>query len=225
LKFVISPYQEILNRYPSDYYSKILSKKDREQSVRFVHKQDKDRFLASRLLCYREMSEIKPFSQYPVEFEIGVRGKPYLEDYPDFNWSHSGDLVALFIGPDAGIDIELMRWVKIAEFSSVFDEEQLYWIGDDLGRFFQLWTIKESIMKACGLGFHLDPLSIHLILSNDFSKWSTKIDDKLYFGATKVVKTQNEEKYAVSICSSSNQVELQELILPKGLSSTSIYIK
>jgi hypothetical protein len=96
----------------------------------------------------------------------GKNGRPYLkEGGSDFNMSHSLDAVAVsWSGKDlpgarmrTGCDIEKVREVKQmrAVAKRFFTENEAAWVlQDDIdaaGRFFRIWVLKESYIKAHGL--------------------------------------------------------------------------
>lgn len=104
------------------------------------------------------------------------QGKPYLSPNPNsihFNWSHAGDLVLLGVMKNSsqiiGVDIEVVSSRKdnipnfLASFKCVLSSAEWAWINKReaiyehpefiLQRFFLIWTLKESFMKATGMGF------------------------------------------------------------------------
>lgn len=104
-------------------------------------------------------------------FEYGEKGKPYLcraqrqQTSLAFNLSHSGDQVLLAVTQTAdqkielGVDIECER--EDLSFSTIMDNyfqpqeiESLMRLdlADQRRRFFDLWVLKESYIKATGLG-------------------------------------------------------------------------
>jgi 4'-phosphopantetheinyl transferase len=99
-------------------------------------------------------------------------GKPYLPDHPSlhFNLSHTKSMIAVALTRDAeiGVDVEhrpnelhsldaiSTRVFTPAERAAMRNDR------DPVARFTQLWSAKEAIMKATGLGFHLPPLEIDL---------------------------------------------------------------
>jgi 4'-phosphopantetheinyl transferase len=91
--------------------------------------------------------------------------RPYFEDGPDFNISHSGTLVACIIGPSdrsrVGIDLEEKKSIDIDDFRGQFTAREWEMIrqdGDPLQMFYHLWTAKEALIKADGRGLQI-PLS------------------------------------------------------------------
>lgn len=102
------------------------------------------------------------------QFENGAVGKPrVLGPVPtEFNLSHSGDSVAVAIADrPVGVDIECHRPLEdgagIAR--TVFHARELQWLqaqADFLPAFYQLWTLKEAVLKAMGKGFFQAPESL-----------------------------------------------------------------
>ena len=84
-------------------------------------------------------------------------GKPYIKNCEGFfyNLSHSGRYVVIAWGEsEVGVDIQEYREnVDFPALSKRFftSEEQTY-IGEDLRRFYEIWTKKESYVKYTGEG-------------------------------------------------------------------------
>lgn len=111
-------------------------------------------------------------------------GKPYFLNAPEirFNISHSGSMVAVaFSGREVGCDIEDVVDADIAlagRFFSRDEYEELLAEKDSDRRnraFFRLWTMKESYMKAKGMGLSLPPESFSVNKIKDFSFLSPDI--------------------------------------------------
>lgn len=107
--------------------------------------------------------------ELPVSDQQVVRtnfGKPYLNDYPDFsfNHSHSQNFYALATSRNVqnlGIDIEeLSRKVRFEALAQhAFHPEELKnWqaLAYDPEYWFKVWTIKEAVLKASGLGIRIN---------------------------------------------------------------------
>ena len=107
--------------------------------------------------------------ELPVSDQQVVRtnfGKPYLNDYPDFsfNHSHSHNFYALATSKQVqnlGIDIEeLNRKVRFEALAQhAFHPEELkYWkmLAYDPEYWFKVWTTKEAVLKASGLGIRIN---------------------------------------------------------------------
>ncbi|MGM9581054.1 MAG: 4'-phosphopantetheinyl transferase family protein [Anaerovibrio sp.] len=104
-------------------------------------------------------------------FEVTSNGKPYLAGLTGaeglyFNLSHSEGMVMCAISEqEVGCDVEKKAVLDRSLAEHVMQGHELDWIyGSDREpeqqeRFFRLWTLKESYMKATGLGMSLEPRS------------------------------------------------------------------
>ena len=108
-----------------------------------------------------------------MEYETGENEKPFFKDHPGllFNLSHSGNqaLACLCrktaVYDSLGCDIQIMKpdaMMSIAKHFFHPDEIQLLLGCETPSRqadvFYRLWTLKESILKATGMGLAL-PMS------------------------------------------------------------------
>ena len=118
-------------------------------------------FLRNQLLS--QSFELSVSDQQVVRTNFG---KPYLKDYPDFsfNHSHSQNFYALATSKQVqnlGIDIEELnrkvRFEALAQHAfhpqelkkwQVLDYDPEYW--------FKVWTTKEAVLKASGLGIRIN---------------------------------------------------------------------
>lgn len=179
----------------------VLCEKDLEKAGRFIHKEDKERFLAARILLIEMLSESHELT-FPLDFSYTEFGKPYIKGLPEFSWSHSGNMVSVCIAPNAGTDIEKIEPVSFKNFYSFFSHKELEWIDQSLIRFFTLWTIKESVMKAIGLGFRLDPLTLKVALEDNHEEgWRVLVNDSVLKGSAKIIEDHTSQSYALSYCS------------------------
>ena len=99
------------------------------------------------------------------DIQRNVHGKPFLTTFPQlqFNHSHSRQHYALassFELSDVGIDIEdLDRKVRFDALAQhAFHPNELkYWqdLEHDADYWFRVWTTKEAVLKASGLGIRL----------------------------------------------------------------------
>ena len=95
--------------------------------------------------------------------------KPYLENGPYFNISHSKDCV-VFVKSEKpiGIDIEYVNEKNLNILNYAFSESEREYIlnsNDDLSqieRLTKLWTIKESLFKASGSEKYVEPKNIEV---------------------------------------------------------------
>lgn len=100
------------------------------------------------------------------EICYGQYGKPYVPGKRAFSISHSGTICVLACGDaeQIGVDIEEINEQNVIVAETVFTEKELAWMkADPVERFFRLWTLKECIMKATGMGMQLEPKSFEVL--------------------------------------------------------------
>lgn len=141
-------------------------------------------------------------------FKLNDYGKPYLLGNTDFhfNISHSGQwVVCIADSSPAGIDVEGIRGMDIKIAERFFSKDELIDINskqpcDRVDYFFQLWTLKESYIKACGKGMSipLDSFSIRMAANNIYVEDSNK-SSKWYFKQYDI-----GEGYKMAACSMHN---------------------
>jgi 4'-phosphopantetheinyl transferase len=142
-----------------------LSTDERERASRFVFEADRQRFVAAHLLARQALSSAAAVDPVAWRFVAGPAGKPRLADEfaplnLSFNLSHAKGIVACAVsGTEIGVDVEpIDRRVRPLEIASrFFSPPEVAWLraSDDevrQERFFSLWTLKESYIKAMGVG-------------------------------------------------------------------------
>ncbi|WP_288383022.1 4'-phosphopantetheinyl transferase superfamily protein, partial [uncultured Acinetobacter sp.] len=100
-----------------------------------------------------------------LDYAVTAHGKPYLRHSTlAFNHSHSQDDYALAISDrvaDIGVDIESLnrkiRFDALAQHA-FHPDEYACWkaLDEDVRYWFKVWTTKEAILKAHGMGIRLD---------------------------------------------------------------------
>ncbi|WP_333821965.1 4'-phosphopantetheinyl transferase family protein [Acinetobacter schindleri] len=93
-------------------------------------------------------------------------GKPYLQEFPDyaFNYTHSQNFYALALSQtvkEIGVDVEeLSRKVRFDALAqhAFHPEEYASWqqLDCDPEYWFKVWTTKEAILKAHGMGIRMN---------------------------------------------------------------------
>lgn len=154
----------------------------------------RQQYLVGRILLAELLFKILAIAQLP-EIKVSNNGRPSFchLDLPDFNISHSGNqiMVALAIGCQIGLDLELPRprphLLALAKYS--FSATEYQWLVElpleqQQPGFWQLWTLRESILKLAGKGvWQMKQLRINPLrrqISADFNpaltSWSAKMD-------------------------------------------------
>jgi 4'-phosphopantetheinyl transferase len=110
-----------------------------------------------------------------LKIAFGNAGKPFFQSHPTihFNISHSGRWVVVAVsGSRVGVDVERVKKVNlgIAErFYSEREKARLFALpaADQTEYFFDLWTLKESFLKAIGTGLTKSLKSFTIEISDD----------------------------------------------------------
>jgi 4'-phosphopantetheinyl transferase len=148
----------------------LMSPEESARHLRFRFDRDRRLYLATRVLARHVLSRYENISPAEWRFAAGSHGKPRVDsptlEVPlHFNLSNTSGLVVCAVSrahEAVGVDIE--RTDRPAEydrlaarFFSLEEAEGLARLPDasKRGRFFQLWTLKESYIKARGLGLAL----------------------------------------------------------------------
>ncbi len=190
----------------------LIDSEKRCKVEKFLNKKDKIRTLIGEILIRIIIMENLNISNKNIRFNKNQYGKPYLKDYPNFNFniSHSGEYVLCAIDDKPiGVDVEEVKPIACEEIAKSFftAKEFNYIVNQDLkfqlDRFYEIWTLKESYIKCCGQGLSI-PLksfsievdqheNIKVISNNEYKEHTFKLFD-IDLG------------YKVAICSLSKEI-------------------
>ena len=129
---------------------------------RYLRQKDKLRCVTAEALLRRILGVTED------QIEKNGFGKPYLKAGKDvfYNLSHSGRYVVLAWGAtEVGVDIQQHDSGtdrKALEMHFFAPDEQGYACGD-IGRFYEIWTKKESYLKYTGRGLRTDLRSFSVL--------------------------------------------------------------
>ena len=189
----------------NEYYA-LLPAYRREKVDLLRQRNDKIRSLGAGVLLYRALESVGVDKN--AEIAIGKNGKPFLKGVKDvhFNLSHSGDIVMCAVSDgEVGCDIENVRngRVEVAERFFTVAEREFIELGDKNERFFRLWTLKESFIKANGAGLSL-PMNSFSVLPGANGSFMLDFEGKNY--VLREIDTGRED-YKASVCVVGGSVE------------------
>lgn len=177
-----------INEVNIDEVKSKVSAKRLEKTEKFKSSEDRLRSLAVEYLLNQMIEELYPEVKTPVELKYDEKGKPhlYVGEEVNFSLSHSGDYVACIIADcPCGIDIEKHSdrrdYKTIA--NRVCTDNELDFIQSSKD-FYDLWTLKECVLKAVGLGLSLDMRKVEFerhIKENEV-KYCAIVNGKCYYG-------------------------------------------
>ncbi len=219
---ILHSYQLVADAEFLEFYKNIKIKLPHsliEKIESFKFPVDKQRSLIADLMVRQFYAQELRVDWNSIQFEYNDHDKPSLKNTNGhcFNISHSGDqVVVVFSNQEVGVDVEktkgdrrkiAQRFFTKGEISDmrkagIKDEQILY--------FYQLWTLKESYMKAIGRGISMSLSSFALKNQNDKFKLAfSAYDEDWCFHSPKW-----EDGYYLSICSKiEGKAELKKISL------------
>lgn len=145
----------------------LLSPDEQARARRFVFPRDRDAYVAAHALTRALLGRQAGVAPRDIGFATDRHGKPRLvrpalDRELHFNISHTHGLVACAIAWDRaiGIDVEAVRDPPLDLVDRYFSPPEVAAIraldpAAQRDAFFTLWTLKESFIKALGLGLSM----------------------------------------------------------------------
>lgn len=160
-----APLHELRGRIAA--YAMLLDPAEQERAARYRFDHDRERYIIGHGLLRELLGSYLNEDPAEVRMVRGEFGKPYIVGHPlHFNLSDTKDAVLIAIGRDheIGADVETMnRTVDHRAVSEhYFTPEEIDDImatHDQKRRFLELWTRKEAVLKASGVGI-MDDLRV-----------------------------------------------------------------
>jgi len=139
----------------------------------FRQRKDQVMAFASALVKRYYLAKILDLAPQYININYNHHQRPFLDNHPkiDFNISHSGDYLVIAISDTAklGVDIECQNnQGQLADLSPlVFSKSEQSLVANNNDNFLCLWTKKEALLKARGVGFASEEyLHTNLTLNN-----------------------------------------------------------
>ncbi len=143
-------------------YEALMSPDERARHRRFRFEKDRRLFLATRGLVRSVLSRYRDGDPAEWRFAFNAHGRPYLPDVDDlcFNLSNTAGLVVCALSRrEIGVDAEDVerRSETLAVADRFFSRDEVRAlralpVERQRERFFSYWTLKESYIKARGMG-------------------------------------------------------------------------
>ena len=181
----------------------------------FKFSTDMQRSLIAHLIVLQFYAKLLNKNINEIQLKYNEHEKPSLKNIDGhfFNISHSGNqVVVVFSDKEVGVDVEKIkgdrrkiaqRFFTKGEISDmrkagIKDEQILY--------FYQLWTLKESYMKALGRGINMSLRSFAFKKQGEEFKLAFSAHDEDWFFHS----PKWDNGYYLSVCSRYNDVPLVE---------------
>lgn len=118
-----------------------VNESQKEKAMKYKNEIDQIRSLASSYL-------VNSLSNEPLLFND--MGKPFFENGPYFNISHSGKYIVMAVSnKEVGVDIEENVEKNMSSLIRIFNEAEAKMIKEHAD-FYYLWCAKESLIKCIG---------------------------------------------------------------------------
>ena len=131
---------ELAFRHQKTLLSK-ANESQKEKAMKYKNEIDQIRSLASSYL-------VNSLSNKPLLFND--MGKPFFENGPYFNISHSGKYIVMAVSDkEVGVDIEENVEKNMSSLIRIFNEAEAKMIKEHAD-FYYLWCAKESLIKCIG---------------------------------------------------------------------------
>lgn len=138
----------------------MLSAAERERAQRFRDDEVRRAYIEGKIRMRRALGAYVGVAPEALQFEVGPHGKPGLAGRSDvhFSFSRSGKNGALAVcrGHAVGVDIEAVADIDYGEVARGYlhplEQERLAADPRPLQCFYELWTLKEAVLKAMGTG-------------------------------------------------------------------------
>jgi 4'-phosphopantetheinyl transferase len=147
-------------------YQSWFSEEEHQRYAAFLHERRRCEFIVGRGLARRALADELKCSPREIQFEVVQQGQlalcaPAASEGLHFNITHTADYVGCAIcrGYAVGVDVEkLDQRVSVLEIANrFFSAAESSVVGalseaERFDTFFTIWTIKEALAKAHGLG-------------------------------------------------------------------------
>ncbi|RZL03956.1 MAG: 4'-phosphopantetheinyl transferase superfamily protein [Rubrivivax sp.] len=165
-----------------DGYRGLLTADELAQARRFHFEADQRRHLVTRALLRCTLSRYAGLDPRAWRFEVNAHGRPRiaaahgLAEPLDFNISHTKSLIVVAVNAHGGLGVDTenvarrRNLVHLAEHYFSDPEKaalRALPLAEQHARFFEYWTLKESYIKARGMGLSIPLDQFSFDLSQD----------------------------------------------------------
>lgn len=159
-----------------EYYS-FLADSEKERADQLKIKKVFEQFVLTRGRLRRNVAQQLSCTPQELIIDVAEKGKPYLKNFNyQFNVSHTQGSAIIALSPtiQLGIDMEnINREVDIFGVAKqLFTKQEQDFIfneSDQKQAFFYVWTRKEALVKALGLGIYSDIKTVSIINKDEIT--------------------------------------------------------
>jgi 4'-phosphopantetheinyl transferase len=151
---------------------------ERTKSQRFNREKERVSYILVHGLLRNLLNNFLGIPPEGIKFRYNQFGKPFVTGAGKkifFNMSHSSDISVLGFDPDSEIGVDVEKINQNVDYEVIarhfFTQNEISYIyhekGNAIRRFYEIWTRKEALLKALGIGI-TENLNIEVSIRNDF---------------------------------------------------------
>ncbi len=146
----------------------VLSDSEKKEADRFVFEKNREQFAVARALLRMALSHYNGTDPQAWRFQRNEFGKPAVVGSPttelSFNVSHTDEVVVCAVSPQPRVGVDVERIDRSADYLTIarrfFAAAEIDYLeaaprARRAETFFQIWTLKESYIKARGQGLSI----------------------------------------------------------------------
>ncbi|XP_069825851.1 L-aminoadipate-semialdehyde dehydrogenase-phosphopantetheinyl transferase [Dendropsophus ebraccatus] len=208
--------------------ARCVQPEEQQRIAHFMFTRDAKAAMAGRLLIRKLIAEKLHIPWDKIQLDRTAKGKPFLvsgvpPQLPNFNFnvSHQGDYAVLAAEPELQVGVDIMKTERpgsgsTEEFFRImhrqFTEREWHSIksmgsdGARLDMFYRHWALKESFIKAIGvgLGFNLQRIEfevspLHMEKGSVYTQTKMGLDDEEEEGNWSFEEMLLDEKHHVAV--------------------------
>ncbi|SUM53500.1 4'-phosphopantetheinyl transferase [Staphylococcus epidermidis] len=178
-----------------------------KRSKKYKFDEDKLRTLLGDILVRYIIQQKFNGESSDIVYNFNQYGKPFLKNNKEFNFniSHSGNwiVVATTINELIGIDIEKIENIDMSISNKIYSKDEYNLLKknnvmkNDLDIFYELWTFKESFLKAKGVGLNMPMTSFEIKKHKTHKIYYVKRKERYFY----LKKLDFDPCYKLSVCS------------------------
>lgn len=192
-----------------DYFMTLIPLNRKEKIIRFNNRDDAKRALLGDILTRYIVCKQRNLKIEDIQVDNNQYGKPFFKNIPDFhfNVSHSGDwVVCVAHNSPVGTDIEQVQPIEIDIAKRFFSRSEYQALiakdsSEQLSFFYDIWTAKESYIKAVGKGLSIPLDSFSFAFDGEKIVLEPSATQNIYYFKRYLV----DPKYKLTVCALTNE--------------------
>ncbi|HCB63884.1 MAG TPA: hypothetical protein DEP20_00725 [Fusobacteria bacterium] len=181
-----------IDDFDMDYLKSNISPERVRRALMFRDEKDQKRHMLGEVALRIALKEFGHRGSFNLSREQLGKPKVDVKGF-HFNISHSGKYVVLaYSDTEIGVDIEMLRERRISFYRDKFHPVEIEYVdssANKLKAFYEIWTLKESYLKAIGMGLNCELNQFYIIptKSGEYTTSLTGLEVYQKFGPDYVI--------------------------------------